>query len=179
MLRSDNYKVFNDAVISTVVGPLGLNKNEELVIQDIEIPISRSAEWIKEFLRVCPSQKIGKIKLSRPGSKETTVPIWLNPMKATEAPLLPMDKNQLYINFGFWDACVGKETKGGLEAGNINRNLETLTENFKGKKTLYSSVFLSEDQFMAQYNGAFYKKIKKEYDKDGRLRGWYERVTKA
>jgi FAD/FMN-containing dehydrogenase len=179
MLRSDNYKVFNDAVISTVVGPLGLNKNEELVIQDIEIPISRSADWIRQFLVVCPSREIGKIKLSRPGSKVNTVPIWLNPMKATEAPLFPMDKKQLYINFGFWDACEGKQTVGGLKAGNINRALETLTEKFEGKKTLYSSVFLSEDQFYEQYNGKLYKTLKKKYDRDGRLRGWYDRVTKA
>jgi len=178
-LRSDNYKVFNDAVISTVLEPLGLNKNEELVIQDIEIPMSGSAEWIRQFLKITKSIEIGKIKLSRVGAKEPTVPIWLCPVKATEKPLMPMDSKEMYINFGFWDACEGEATKGGLKAGNINRELERRTLEFKGKKTLYSSVFLSEDEFYEQYNGEHYKKIKSKYDSGGRLRGWYDRITKA
>jgi len=179
MLRSDNYKVFNDAIISTLLEPLGLNKNEELVIQDIEIPLSKSAEWIKQFLVVVPSREIGKIKLSRVGAKVPTVPIWLCPVKGTNKPLMPMDDKQMYINFGFWDACEGKQTVGGLKAGKINRALEQLTIEFEGKKTLYSSVFLSEEQFYEQYNGDHYKKLKAKYDRDERLRGWYERVTKA
>lgn len=178
VLRSDNYKKFNDAVISNVLQPLGLNKNEELIIQDIEIPISSSAKWIKDFLRVVPSSRIGKIKLSRPGSKEATVPIWLCPVIGTASPLMPMDSSKLYINFGFWDALEGPETKGGMAVGNINRALETLAYQYGGKKTLYSSVFLSEEDFYAQYNGKHYRGVKSKYDPTGRLRGWYERVTK-
>jgi hypothetical protein len=179
ILRSDIYKKFNDAVISKVLEPLGRNKNEELVIQDIEIPISRSADWIRSFLRVVPSKRIGKIKLTRPGQQQETVPIWLCPVIGTASPLMPMDSSKLYINFGFWDAVEGPETEGGMSVGNINRALETLTHEFEGKKTLYSSVFLSEEDFFEQYNGQHYKVIKGKYDPKGRLRGWYERLTKA
>jgi FAD/FMN-containing dehydrogenase len=179
MLRSDNYKVFNDAVISTVLEPLGLNKDEELVIQDIEIPLNRSADWIRQFLRACPSREIGKIKLSQAGSQQKTVPIWLCPVKGTASPLMPMDSTKMYINFGFWDACEGKQTVGGLKAGKINKALEQLVIQFEGKKTLYSSVFFSEDEFYEQYNGKHYFMLKEKYDPKTRLRHWYERVSKA
>lgn len=179
MMRSDIYKIFNDAVISNVLEPLGLNKNEELIIQDIEVPIDRSADWIRSFLRVCPSNRIGKIKLSKPGQKQATVPIWLCPVKGTASPLMPMDSSKIYVNFGFWDALEGPETKGGMSCGKINRALEALCLEFNAKKTLYSSVFLSEEDFYEQYNGKAYEGIKSKYDPSGRLRGWYERVTKA
>merc|ERR1712216_696248 len=172
-------KIFNDIMISKIIEPLGLNKNEESVIQDIEIPVNRSADWIRQFLRVCPSREIGKIKFSRPGSQQKTVPIWLCPVKGTSSPLMPMDSSMMYINFGFWDACEGKETIGGMTTGKINRALEQLVLQFDGKKTLYSSVFSSEEEFYEQYNGKHYHSIKEKYDPTTRLRGWYARVTKA
>lgn len=177
LLRSDVYKAFNDAMIQNFIEPLGRNANEELVIQDIEIPLDRSAEWIRKFLRVVPSVQIGKIKLTRPGLQET-VPIWLCPVKGTSSPLMPMNPDQLYINFGFWDALQGPETKGGMSVGSINKALEQLTETMSGKKTLYSSSYFSEEDFYRQYNGEHYKKIKAKYDPDHRLRGWYERLTR-
>jgi len=179
MLRSDIYKVFNDAVISNFSGPLGLTKNEELVIQDIEIPLNRSADYIREFIQAVPSNRIGKIKLSRPGSSKTTVPIWLCPVIRTAAPLFPMEDSKLFINFGFWDALKGPETKGGLSTGRINSALEALTVKYGGIKTLYSTVYWPEEEFYKIYNEAHYKMIKAKYDPDGRLRSLYERVTRA
>lgn len=177
ILRSDTYKAFNDAMIKNVLEPLGLNKNEELVIQDIDIPISVSEKWIHEFLRVVPSVRIGKIKLRRPG-KPQTVPIWLCPVKATASPLMPMNSGELYINFGFWDALEGPETQGGLSTGRINRALEELCSQLGGKKTLYSNVYYTEEEFYNLYNGKLYKVMKERYDPAGRLRGWFERLTK-
>lgn len=177
LLRSDVYKAFNDSVIKNVLQPLGLNKNEELVIQDIDIPLSNCVEWIREFLRVCPSGRIGKIKLTRPG-QGVTVPIWLCPVKGTASPLMPMSAGALYINFGFWDALEGPETVGGMAAGRINKELETLCTRLGGAKTLYSAAYWSEQEFYKLYNGEFYKKMKERYDPNGRLRGWYERLTR-
>lgn len=177
MLRSDVYKKFNDVMIKNVLQPLALNKNEELIIQDIDIPVEKSAEWIHQFLRVVPSVSIGKIKLTKPGAS-ASVPIWLCPIKGTKAPLMPQEPGKIYINFGFWDALEGKETKGGMEAGTINRALEQLCTNLGGLKTLYSSVYMPEEEFFKLYNGECYKKVKKQYDSAGRLRGWYERLTK-
>jgi len=180
MLRSDIYKIFNDFVIKNIAGPLKLTKNEELVIQDIDIPAEQSAQFLRQFLQVVPSARIGKIKLSRPGrTSPPTVPIWLCPVKGTASPLMPMNAGKLYINFGFWDALEGPETKGGNEAGTVNRALEQLCTKLGGKKTLYSSVYFSEEEFFEQYNGQLYKRIKAKYDPTGRLRGWYERLTKA
>jgi len=177
VLRSDNYKLFNDFVIKNVSGPLGLTKNEELIIQDIDVPVEKSAEWIRKFQVVVPSVRLGKIKLSRPGHG-VTVPIWLCPVKGTASPLMPMKPGHLYINFGFWDALQGAETTGGMSVGNVNRALEKLCDELDAKKTLYSSVFFSEEEFYARYNGTEYHKIKKLYDSEGRLRGWYERLTR-
>jgi len=178
LLRSDVYKAFNDMMIKNILEPLGANRNEELVIQDIEIPIDKSEEYIREFLRVCPSYRIGKIKLRRQGLP-TTVPIWLCPVRGTGSPLMPMREGELYINFGFWDALEGAETKGGMAAGRINRELEVLTASLNGKKTLYSAAYFSEETFYREYNGDLYKKLKQKYDPNGRVRGWYERLTKS
>jgi len=178
MLRSDAYKVFNDFVIKTVLEPLGLNKNEELIIQDIEIPSHKAAHWIRSFLVAVPSKRIGKIKLKRRETKEVSVPIWLCPVKGTSSTLMPMDANKLYINFGFWDSLTGKETMGGMAAGNINRALEQLCKNFEGKKTLYSAAYFTEEEFHNEYNGEAYDRLKKRYDPSGRLRSRYERLTR-
>lgn len=178
LLRSDVYKAFNDWMITNVLEPLKANKNEELVIQDIEIPIDKAANYISEFLRVCPSARLGKIKLRRKGLP-TTVPIWLCPVKGTASPLLPMEAGAMYINFGFWDSLEGPETKGGMAAGRINRALEDLTLQLGGIKSLYSVSYFSEEDFYRQYNGELYKKIKERYDPTGRLRGWYDRVCRS
>jgi len=178
ILRSDIYKAFNDVMIKYVLEPLRLNKNEELVIQDIEIPIAEAEQYIKDFLRVCPSAKIGKIKLRRKGMP-TLAPIWLCPVKGTGSPLMPMKEGELYINIGFWDALEGKETEGGMAAGRINRALEELTVQRGGKKTLYSAAYFTEEEFYEQYNGAAYKVVKNKYDPTSRLRGWYDRLCKS
>jgi FAD/FMN-containing dehydrogenase len=179
VLRSDCYKIFNDFMISKIVGPLGLNKNEELVIQDIDIPYEKSAEWIHKFLKVVPSVRIGKIKLRIPGDKESSVPMWLCPVVGTKFPLMPQEPGKIYMNFGFWDTLTGPETQGGMTTARVNRALEALCTELGGRKTLYSSTFYSEEEFFDLYNGKIYKQAKAKYDPDTRLRGWYERLTKA
>jgi FAD/FMN-containing dehydrogenase len=179
MLRSDVYKAFNDWVIKNVLDPWKLNKNEELVIQDIEIPLDRSADYIRKFWAAVPSTRIGKIKLTRPGLPRQAAPIWLCPVKGTSSPLMPMEPSKLYINFGFWDALEGPETVGGMVTGTINKALEQVTAELHGKKTLYGVIYFTEEQFLKEYNGGEYKRIKQRYDPDGRLRGWYERLAHA
>lgn len=178
MLRSDMYKAFNDSVIKNILEPLALNKNEELVIQDIDIPVERSAEWIRQFLRVVPSKRIGKIKLAKSGVP-LSVPIWLCPVKGTASPLMPQRPGHLYMNFGFWDALEGPETKGGMATGRINRALEQLCEDLDGRKALYSTCYFAEEDLYRLYNGDVYKRAKQRYDPSGRLRGWYERLTRS
>lgn len=175
-LRSDMYKVFNDAVMA-VVAPL--TKNQELVIQDIEVPVAKSAEWIHIHLECTQPERLGKIKLRR-GKGEWGVPIWVCPVVGTGAPLMPMTKGDLYMNFGFWDACEGlPDTLGGNETAHINRKLEAMCKLHGAKKTLYSSVHFNETEFRAEYNGDFYQHIKQKYDANGRLRPLYDRLTRS
>merc|ERR1712194_739552 len=145
-----------------------------LVIQDIDIPVERSAEWIKTFLQAVPSKRIGKIKLTKPGLPKA-VPIWVCPVFGTKAPLMPQKAGHLYMNFGFWDALKGPETKGGMEVGTVNKGLEALCKKLDGRKTLYSTCFFSEEEFYELYNGDFYKKVKEQYDPTKRLRGVFLR----
>lgn len=177
LLRSDMYKKFNDKMIA-MLEPLGLTRNQELIIQDIEVPVEKSVQWLRAFLQSCPSDKIGKIKLTRPDHKgKPTVPIWLCPVFGTASPLMPMRPKHLYVNFGFWDALEGRETRGGNKTGNINRGLEAACRAFGAKKTLYSMCFFTRDQFHEEYNGKHYDVVKAKYDPKSRLRGWYERLA--
>jgi len=179
LLRSDVYKAFNDAIFVNMLEPLGLNKNEEKVIQGCVLPLARAAEWIQKFLRVVPSSRIGKVKLTKPGLPTDTVPIWLCPVKGTASLLMPMHADRLYMNFGFWDALEGPETQGGNRVGRINGALEELCTTMGGKKTLSSLCYCLEEEFYKQYNGNAYDRVKQHYDPDGRLRGWFERLTKS
>jgi len=100
-LRSDMYKIFND-VVMLLVAPL--TKNQELVIQDIEVPVAKSAEWIRVHLDCTKPEQLGKIKLQSGSCSATPgkwgVPIWICPVVGTGAPLMPMNKGELYMNFG-------------------------------------------------------------------------------
>jgi len=178
LLRSDVYKPFNNAVVN-VLETLGLNRDEERIIQDCLLPLDRAAEWIQKFLRVVPSSRIGKIKLTKPGLPTDTAPIWLCPVKGTASSLMPMQADRLYMNFGFWDALEGPETQGGNTVGRINRALEALCTTMGGKKTLSSLCYFLEEEFYQQYNGDAYHRVKQRYDPNGRFRGWFERLTKS
>eukprot|EP00392_Amoebophrya_sp_AT5.2_P009475 g9503.t1 len=65
LLRSDQYKLFNDKFTKNFL-PKWLQKNQELVIQDIEVPVEKSGWWLKEHCRVVQSDLFGKIKLDWP-----------------------------------------------------------------------------------------------------------------
>jgi FAD/FMN-containing dehydrogenase len=186
-MRSDVYKVFNN-IVMLLVAPL--TKNQELVIQDIEVPCAKSAEWIRVHLECTKPETLGKIKL-KSGSCSATpgklgVPIWICPVIGTAAPLMPMEAGALYMNFGFWDACEGSwfrgtldETRGGNETALINKQLEKMCKVHNAKKTLYSSMHMDEAEFRVEYNGEHYQKIKQKYDETGRLRPIYDRLTRA
>ena len=63
---------------------------EELVIQDVEIPVDRLAEFLDAF-----HPEIG------------IAPVWLCPVRLRGErtwPLYPMAPGELYVNVGFWSA---------------------------------------------------------------------------
>ena len=75
-------------------------ENAELVVQDIDVPIEKSAEWLHTHCKLVPSEKVGEIKLRRDGKLTGTAPIWLCPVRPTAHPLMPMDTTKkLYMSW--------------------------------------------------------------------------------
>jgi FAD/FMN-containing dehydrogenase len=132
---------------------------EEPVIQDVEIPVERLAEFLDAFHR-----DIG------------ITPVWLCPLRLRSDqpwPLYPMRPGELYVNVGFWSAVP--ETPGDPEAH--NRRIEELVAELGGHKSLYSTVHYSESEFWEHYNGPAYRALKQRYDPYGRLPDLYHKVA--
>lgn len=118
----------------------------ESIVQDVEVPIENSEEFISFFHR-----EIG-IK-----------PVWVCPTRLHDPkkvyPLYRMDPAKLYMNFGFWDFIKTKHRD-----GHYNQMIEKKIRQLKGKKSLYSTSFYSRKEFWGLYNQKEYNKLKKKYD---------------
>jgi FAD/FMN-containing dehydrogenase len=134
---------------------------EEEVIQDVEIPVARLAEFI-EFLD------------ARTGIE----PLWMCPMKqrdpAATWDLYALDPATLYVNVGFWSTAP---LPPGETDGFHNRAIEEKVSELGGRKSLYSTAFYPEDEFWATYGGGTYEVLKKTYDPDGRLLDLYAKTV--
>jgi FAD/FMN-containing dehydrogenase len=133
----------------------------EAVIQDVEIPVERLADFLDFFH--------AKIGIS---------PVWLCPLKLRSGPgwpLYPLEPDQLYVNVGFWATVpLGP----GDPDGTHNRLIEDKVTELGGHKSLYSTSFYTEDEFWRLYNGDVYRKMKGEYDPDGRLPDLYAKCVR-
>ncbi len=133
----------------------------ESVIQDVDIPIERAAEFLDFFQR-----EIG------------IVPIWICPIRSPDMqavyPLYPMSLSTTYVNFGFWDAV--KSAKSQL-AGHFNRLIERKVTELGGIKSLYSDSYYSREKFDGIYGGAAYRELKSRYDPQGRLHDLYDKCV--
>lgn len=137
-----------------------LGLHSESVIQDVDIPLSRAAEFLDFYSReielwpqwVCP---IG----SQPNSGRFT--------------LYPV-KNSWYVNFGFWDV---KRTRAAHPPGHFNRLIEDKVSALGGIKSLYSDSFFAEADFHRRYGGAAYAALKKKYDPAGAFPRLYEKCV--
>ncbi len=134
-------------------------QNVESVIQDVEIPIEHSEEFITFF-----HKEIG------------ITPIWVCPVqnynKKVEFELYKMDSSKLYLNFGFWE--VIKTTH---EDGYYNKRIETKVKELKGKKSLYSTSFYTKKEFWSLYNQKKYDLLKTKYDRNHVFRDLYEKCV--
>ncbi|SEM68754.1 FAD/FMN-containing dehydrogenase [Cryobacterium luteum] len=130
----------------------------ERVVQDVEIPIERCAEFLGWFLNNVPIE-----------------PIWLCPLRLRGEerwPLYPIRPKQGYVNVGFWSTVP----VGSIE-GETNRLIEHKVGELDGRKSLYSDSYYSREEFDELYGGDSYRAAKKRYDPDSRLLDLYSKAV--
>jgi FAD/FMN-containing dehydrogenase len=133
---------------------------QESVIQDVEVPVERSAEFYEFFA--------ADVGMS---------PVWLCPLKLRGYrawPLYPLAPGRVYVNFGFWGNVPLPE---GKSDGYFNRQVEDKVTELDGHKGLYSTSFYTPEEFWRLYNGTAYSALKAEYDPAGRLADLYDKCV--
>jgi FAD/FMN-containing dehydrogenase len=141
--------------------------SRERVVQDVEIPVDRTADFLRWF-----------------GPNVGMTPVWLCPLRLREPggpgsahawPLYPLRSGQLYVNVGFWGLV---DIQPGRADGDVNTAIERAVAEHGGHKSLYSDAYYTEDEFAALYGGPTYEQAKKRYDPDHRLTGMYEKAVR-
>jgi FAD/FMN-containing dehydrogenase len=143
--------------------------DRERVVQDVEIPLARTAKFVERFLREVPIE-----------------PVWLCPVQLRHAPgappdetpwpLYPMRRDERYVNVGFWSTVV---IEPGAADGDVNRRIEAEVTRLGGHKSLYSDAYYDEETFAALYGGTAYDPVKARYDPGGRFPTLYEKAVQA
>jgi FAD/FMN-containing dehydrogenase len=135
--------------------------HSESIIQDIDVPIAAATAYLDFHLREIDIR-----------------PIWICPIGVPPASpgfdLYPMDRDKLYVNFGFWDV---KRTKTPYPPGHFNRMIERRVTALGGIKSLYSDSYFTRDEFAAAYGNAPYQQLKMKYDPDGRFGNLYDKCV--
>ncbi|MFN2466763.1 MAG: FAD-binding oxidoreductase [Gaiellaceae bacterium] len=133
----------------------------EHVVQDVEVPIERAAEFFDFFAREIP-----------------VAPFWVCPLRQRDPgarwDLYPLDPQRTYVNFGFWSTVPLTD---GQPDGSHNRRIERAVDELGGRKSLYSTSHYGRDEFWRLYNGRAYATLKQAYDGDGRLLDLYEKCV--
>ena len=130
----------------------------ERVVQDIEVPIGRTAEFLDWFLAAVP-----------------ITPVWLCPLRLRGDdgwPLYPLRPRQTYVNVGFWSTVPVGQTE-----GQTNRLIERKVGELGGHKSLYSDSYYSPEEFDGLYGGDTYGAVKDRYDPDARLLDLYAKAV--
>jgi FAD/FMN-containing dehydrogenase len=135
----------------------------EAVVQDIEVPVDRLAEFLDFF-----HAEVG------------IEPVWVCPLQQRDPsarwPLYEFDPEVLYVNVGFW-STVPLTEGGDPSEGRVNRRIEEVVTKLDGRKSLYSTAFYDRDTFWSIYGGDDYARLKQSYDPDGRLKDLYAKVV--
>jgi FAD/FMN-containing dehydrogenase len=133
----------------------------ERVIQDVEIPLERTAEFLRWFVEHVPIE-----------------PVWLCPLRLRGErswPLYPLEPGRNYVNVGFWSS-VPIALEG--TSSDTNRAIEAQVDAVSGHKSLYSESFYSRADFDARYGGEQYATLKRRYDPDRRLLDLYAKAVR-
>jgi FAD/FMN-containing dehydrogenase len=136
--------------------------HSESVIQDVDIPIARAAEFLAFYVEhiglwpqwICP---IGP----QPGADRRSFSLY------------PV-KHDWYVNFGFWDVKRTREAHG---AGHFNRLIERKVAELGGIKSLYSDSFFTPEEFQHYYGGDAYARLKAKYDPQGAFPQLYDKCV--
>jgi FAD/FMN-containing dehydrogenase len=143
------------------------NPVRERVVQDVELPTERTAEFLRWFAE--------RVRMS---------PVWLCPLRPREPagpgsarrwPLYPLEPGRSYVNAGFWGTA---EILPGARDGDVNRAIERWVADLEGHKTLYSDAFYDRETFDQLYGGDAYRAAKRRYDPDSRLTDVYDKVVR-
>jgi FAD/FMN-containing dehydrogenase len=136
----------------------------ERVVQDVEIPIGKTAAFLRWFAET--------VQMS---------PVWLCPLKLSTQgvddqpwPLYPLHADRVYVNVGFWGTVP---IAAGRQDGDVNRLIEAAVAEHDGHKSLYSDAYYDEQTFAETYGGQDYQVLKAKYDPGKRLTGLYEKAV--
>ena len=135
----------------------------ERVVQDVEVPVTRLAEFLDWFDR-----EVGMR------------PVWLCPLRLRRGgtdrpwPGYPLTTGTTYVNVGFWGVVnVGPDAPQSPR----NRAIEQKVTELGGHKSLYSEAFYEREEFDRLYNGAHLARVKALHDPDDRLTALYDKVV--
>jgi FAD/FMN-containing dehydrogenase len=139
------------------------NPARERVIQDVQIPLDRLAEFL-EFLDAQTGQR----------------PVWLCPFRtrdrSTTWPLFPLNPTETYVNVGFWGTAALPR---GAYEGFHNRAIERTVAHLGGAKSLYSTSYYDAETFWELYGGDMYRELKERYDPQRKLLDLYDKTVRA
>ncbi|MQW75421.1 FAD-binding protein [Nocardioides sp. dk4132] len=130
----------------------------ERVVQDVEVPLDRLAEFLDWFDR-----EVGMR------------PVWLCPLVAHSAwPTYPLVPGLPYVNVGFWGTVpVGPDA---VDAP-LNRAIEARVHELGGHKSLYSDSYYDRETFDRLYAGPQLASVKDRHDPDHRLTDLYDKAV--
>ena len=135
----------------------------ERVVQDVEVPVTRLAEFLDWFDR-----EVGMR------------PVWLCPLRLRRTgtdrpwPGYPLTTGTTYVNAGFWGVVnVGPDAPQSPR----NRAIEQEVTELGGHKSLYSEAFYEREEFDHLYGGAHLARVKALHDPDDRLTALYDKVV--
>jgi FAD/FMN-containing dehydrogenase len=144
----------------------------ERVVQDVEIPLERCAEFLEWFLREIPIEPVWLCPLR---VRDTSARLTSGDDDARPWPLYPLRPGQTYVNVGFWSTVP---VEAGQPPGAANRLIEEQVSALDGHKSLYSDAFYDEDRFWALYGGGTSRRLKARYDPGSRLLDLYSKAVR-
>jgi FAD/FMN-containing dehydrogenase len=138
----------------------------ERVVQDVEVPLGRLAEFLVWF-----DAEVGMR------------PVWLCPLRLRRFegtagrpwPTYPLEPHTTYVNVGFWGAVAVGPT---APEAPLNRAIEAKVAALDGHKSLYSEAFYDRETFDLLYDGPHLAAVKAKHDPDDRLTSLYDKAVR-